>query len=252
MKSFSWRSGVAAAIFVSTTGMASAQVWTPPTIPTPANNATQVTWSIGASEPILEYAAIAKVQVTPIGAATVPVLPAVVDDEPVGVTVYFPALSTAHDAVTGLATAVASAGGVQVTVPRTTAVAAGGVLTLSNWGIDAVTRQLSADITGTRGVPNQTQVAVFTLGSPVVTGATTSFSLWLTQAGADAFSQAMGLQSLGLNSLQNARQYSFGTVSVNVAMVPEPSSVALMLAGLSAVAVVARRRHRAMASAQPA
>lgn len=115
-----------------------------------------------------------------------------------------------------------------------------------------MTHQLNADITGTRGLPSQNQVTVFTLGDAVVSGNSTSFSLWLTQAGADAFLQVVGGQGPAITALQNLQQVRFGTVSVNVAMVPEPSSVALLLAGLSVAAVAARRGRRQQGEAQSA
>ena len=252
MKSFSWRSAVAAAIFASTTGLASAQTWNPPTIPSPNSDATRVTWSVSASDTdLLDYADIFMPQVTALSPATVPALPAV-EGGAFGITVYFPALSTTRGGAGGLATSVASAGGIQIVAPKITAFVSGGTLTLSNWEINAVTHQLNADITGTRGLPSQSQVAVFTLGDAVVNGNSTSFSLWLTQAGANAFSQAVGAQGPALTALQNIQQVRFGTLSVDVAMVPEPSSVALVLAGLSVAAVAARRGRRLPAEAQPA
>lgn len=250
MKIFSWRSALAAAVVASTTGLASAQSWEPPTIPTPNNDATQVTWSVSAADTdLLDYAELFTPQVTSFLPA---IMPAPSEGEPFGLTVYFPATGTTRNGASGLATSVASAGGIQIVAPKIQAFTGGGVLTLSNWEINAVTHQLNADITGSRGLPSQSKVTVFTLGDAVVSGNTTSFSLWLTQAGADAFSQAVDAQGPAIIALQNIQQVRFGTVTVDVAMVPEPSSVALVLAGLSVAAVAARRGRRQPAEAQPA
>lgn len=253
MKRLSWRGAVTAAILVSQAGLASAQ-WIEPEPPLPNTDATRVTWSVSASDAsAIDFADVVRASVTPLSPASVPALPQVVGaDTPVGVTVYFPALNTSRDAVTGLATSVSSAGGVRISLPKTHGIALGGQITLSNWGLNAVTRQLTADITGAYGLPSQAQVAVFTLGDFSVTGDSTSFSLWLTQAGADAFTQAVGLNSLGLVGLENARASSFGSVTVDVAMVPEPTSYALAMAGVVVALAAARRSRRSTTEAQPA
>lgn len=118
MKSSSWRGAVAAAVFASIAGLASAQSWEPPTIPTPSNDETRVTWSVSASDTdLLDYADLFMPEVTVLAPATTPALSGV-EGGPVGLTVYFPAVSTTLDGVSGLATSVASAGGIQIVAPR--------------------------------------------------------------------------------------------------------------------------------------
>ncbi len=250
MKRFAWRGAVAAISLVSFAGLASAQSGNIPQIP--PGGASRLTWSVGASDTnALNFIETYSLQVTAQSPAWPGYYPEMEDGRR-GISVYFPEVKTVRVSTYGVVTSVSSAGGVQMVVPEATGIAWGGTITLSNWEINAVTRQLSADISGTGGLPSQTQVAVFTLDDYTLNGNHTSFSLWLTQAGADAFAQATGLRAFGLSALQGLRQGSFGTISVDVAMVPEPSTYALGLLGGMMVLIGVRRQSRCQARAQAA
>lgn len=244
MKRFSWRGAVATTLLASFAGLAAAEPGSPPILP---GGASQLAWSVGAANAnALAFANFFNPQMTVLQPATPAYGPAL-EGGGTGITVYFPEVSTVRVSPYGPATSVSSAGGVQVVVPNAINIASGGSITLSNWEINAVTRQLSADISGTGGLTSQTQVAMFTLDDYTLNGNSTSFSLRLTQAGADAFAQATGLHSLGLPALQAFRQDNFGTLVVDVAMVPEPATCALALVGGVMVLLGARRQARRQA-----
>lgn len=247
MKRFSWRGAVVTTLLASFTGLACAQSGNIPQIP--PGGASQLTWSVGVSDTnALHFIETYSMQVTAQSPAWPGYYPEL-EDGLRGVTVYFPEVKTVRVSTYGDVTSVGSAGGIQMVVPQINGIAWGGSITFSNWEINAVTRQLSADITGTGGLPSQTQVAVFTLDNYALNGNHTSFSLWLTQAGADAFAQATGLRAFGLSALQGFRQGSFGTISVDVAMVPEPSTYAMALVGGAMLLLGVRRQSRRQAQA---
>lgn len=248
MTRYSWRAAVAAVFFASQTGLASAQSSGAPPIPVASPAATEVTLSV--TPPDNTYAIDFADALLITAQVLAPATSSASGDPAGGGSVHLPAVSTTSDALSNLATSVRSAGGLQLTAAKLHGVATGGVFTLSNWEIDAVARQLRADISGSHGLPDQAQVAVFTLGDYSLNGGTTSFSLWLTQAGSDAFAQAAGLESLGLNALAAFSEHSVGTLTVDVAMVPEPSSCVLGLVGV-AVALGARRSRSLPAKALP-
>lgn len=241
MTRFSWRAAVAAAFFASHAGLASAQSTGVQTTPVASPAATEVALFVTPSDNTYAIDFADALLIT--AQALAPAISSASEDPAGGGSVYLPAVSTTSDALSNLVTSVRSVGGLQLAVANLRGVATGGVFTLSNWEIDAVSRQLRADISGSHGLPDQAQVAVFTLGDYSLSSGTTSFSLWLTQAGIDAFAQAAGLESLGLNALAWLSESSVGTVTVDVAMVPEPSSYALALAGV-AVALAAHRSRR--------
>lgn len=251
MTRFSWRGMLAATLVASSAGLATATPVDATPIPSPSPR--MLTWDVGAADTnALNFGQTFNAQTTVLLPAQPAYQPAM-EGWDVGITVLFPVTAAVKDPATGLTTSVSSAGGIQVVVPRAPGISSGGTITLSNWAINAVARQLSADIAGTHDLPSQSQVAVFALGDPLAVGGNTRFSLWLTEAGADAFAQAAGLQSMGLNVLNAARGGRFGTIAVDVAMVPEPATSALaLLGGALVLARLRRRSPHQEAGAQPA
>jgi hypothetical protein len=129
----------------------------------------------------------------------------------------------------------------------------GGSLTLSHLLIDFDQHTVFADINGANGIGQLSHVGMWTFaqasgtlnlaldaGTPDLAGFHAELpTLAITSTAFDLFATSMGLTTDGKKSLSAALDY--GTLSVGA--VPEASTTLLMLAGLSAMGLVTRRRR---------
>jgi hypothetical protein len=132
-------------------------------------------------------------------------------------------------------------------------VTTGGSLTLSNLLIDFDQHTVYADINGANGVGQLSHVNMWTFaqasgtlnlaldaGTPNLAGFHAEVpTLAITNTGYDVFANSLGLTKDGKASLATVLNY--GTLTVGA--VPEASTTLLMLAGLSAMGLVTRRRR---------
>lgn len=168
-----------------------------------------------------------------------------------------PIQSLTYDDATSNVTSVQSLGGLVQTVSAPNAASRGGNITVQNIRVDLGTKTLFADVSGANGLAaaniaffNYANITGSTTVPTLAAGQTATITnvlsgLTLTDAGKAALVQGLGLRGIGLTTLNNLSD--FGTLESSitiegVAAVPEPSTYALMLAGIGAVAVMARRR----------
>jgi PEP-CTERM motif len=126
----------------------------------------------------------------------------------------------------------------------------GGSLTLNNLTLDASGRHVLADVSSSEGsVASMSRVAIFDLVNLQSTpnelqawtlGSTTA-NLVLSAQGTDLFFKGLGLMEVGKAALQSVG--SFGSVSVNVGTVPEPSAWISMGLGMLGIGLLTRRRQ---------
>ena len=154
-------------------------------------------------------------------------------------------------------TGVQSLGGLVQTVAKANAASSGGNITVQNIRVDLTSKTLYADVSGANGLAssniaffNYTTLSGATTVPTLAAGqsatlTTTLAGLTLTADGKAALIKGLGLRGIGLTTLNNLTD--FGTLESSitiqgVAAVPEPSTYALMVAGIGAVALMARRR----------
>jgi hypothetical protein len=176
---------------------------------------------------------------------------------------------------------IVSQGGVFQDAPKSTA-ATGGHLIINNLTYDAATNIISADVSGNNlaGTYNlaTTHEQVFTIkaldystdGGATWTPIADPTSFPVNPAGGfeirssglflvggntgtvfSQFQQSLGLKGIGLSTLQALDTYDaatntagFGTLTVKVPAIPEPSSYAMMALGLAGVGLAVRRGRK--------
>ncbi|WP_298008419.1 PEP-CTERM sorting domain-containing protein [uncultured Aquabacterium sp.] len=132
----------------------------------------------------------------------------------------------------------------------------GGSLSVTNIHADLTTKRVYVDIVGGNGVGTLTNFylwdfATITGDTTVRAGVLTNTLSGLTIAGGiggeafNTFSKSLGLLAPGISALEGITNYGSIVSTIEVTAVPEPSSVALMLAGLGVAGVMARRRKAA-------
>lgn len=165
--------------------------------------------------------------------------------------------SFTYESTTGAFSSVTLTGGGQFAMPTTKyvfgiRVGGPGDVSLTDLTINLGSKTVSAFVSGANGVVSGTY-DIFSFasstGDTAIPGAGTySFAtsgLSLTTKGVDLISQGLKLSATGKNILSDVE--SFGTLSgtVTVTAVPEPSTYALLGAGMLAVGTMARRRRAA-------
>lgn len=186
------------------------------------------------------------------------------------VSVTAPISTLTYDNVSTTLLGIGTVGGVTLTAPVLRSVSSGGQLTVTDLNADLSTQTIYADIIGANGVGTLSHLALWHVAR--ITGSTkfygaygglavTTFSgLSLTSEGLNAFTQSLGLLTLGKSVLMGVTDFGTLTAYVNteppllshppltppwyVSPTPEPSTYALMGLGLIGL-VAARRRHAA-------
>lgn len=209
-----------------------------------------------------------KVSVAGYGYADPPIVQQDTDGFYNAVSVTAPVSTLTYDNVSTALLGIGTVGGVTLTAPVRKSVSSGGQLTVTDLNADLSTRTIYADIIGANGVGTLSHLALWHVAS--ITGSTnfygtyggpaiTTFSgLSLTSEGLDAFTQSLGLLTLGQSALMGVTNFGTLTAYVNteppllshppltppwyVSPTPEPSTYALMGLGLIGVAVAKRRR----------
>lgn len=174
-----------------------------------------------------------------------------------------PISTITYDTASSDVLGVGSVGGVTLTAPVLKSVSSGGQLTVTDLNADFSTGTIYANIIGGNGVGTLSHLALWHIAS--ITGntnlngsysLTTLSGLSLTTEGFNAFSQSLGLLTLGKSALMGVTD--FGTITTYiepppltrpplpppwyVSPTPEPSTYAMMGLGLLGLAIVRRRR----------
>lgn len=176
-----------------------------------------------------------------------------------------------------VATQVTTAGGALQTAASSNIATTGGSLSVTNLRVDLVNKKVFADLNGGNGVGLRTNVDLWSIGSIIETDSTfttntgnpnpttflyptlaagqsqviTSYNqirgLSINAAAYELFATSLGLTANGRNSLSTVTDFGVinSAISVKVTAVPEPSTYAMMVAGLVGLGVVARRRRAA-------
>jgi hypothetical protein len=148
-----------------------------------------------------------------------------------------------------------TSGGLRLTPEIDQVVTSGGMLSITNLTVDTDLGVIYGDLAGNNGVVALNHFQLFTYADrqgalDVDTSGpwrtTLTFTgLGLTSPAIAYFNQALGIYPSVSGML--GKVTDFGTLTFNVAAVPEPSTTALMGIGLVALGVVSRRRVRRQA-----
>jgi hypothetical protein len=160
----------------------------------------------------------------------------------------------------GLPSVVSLKGTVLLTANNDDLLTGGGSIQFDNMRVDAARGVLVADVTGGNDLGTVNNVDMFSLKNMAVTvpgssgdSGSTSFSIAsMTSQGFDVWHSALSLtpdlgDPLWQRFTSNASLWSFGTLTVGVAMVPENSTWAMMALGLAGVGVAGARRRSLLA-----
>jgi len=184
-----------------------------------------------------------------------------------------PITSLTIESTTGQVLSAATTGGATQTAVALKSVSTGGSLTVTDLNVDLANKKVFATIIGGNGVGTLTNFYLWDImgtpsydpdgtfisydpstaivGPTTVAGAgtytTTLNGLRITADGFTQFSKSLGLLSLGKSALSGVADFGTITstiVATNAAVIPEPSTYALMGLGLVGMSLVARRRAK--------
>lgn len=200
----------------------------------------------------------AKITTAAYGKAT-PTITKDTDGFYTNISVSAPISSLVLDTNTFDVTNVNTKGGLTLTAPVVKSVSSGGSLTVTDLKVDLTSKTIYATLIGGNGVGTLSNFALWNYSTLV--GPTTFTKagdyiddisgLSLTAAGTTAFTQSLGLLSLGKAALSGITDY--GTIhsaihtvidpsSLVTPAIPEPSTYALMGLGVAGIALARRRK----------
>lgn len=206
-----------------------------------------------------------KVSVASYGYADPPIVHQDTDGFYIAASVMAPISTLTYDNVSKAVLGIGTVGGVTLTAPVRRSVSSGGQLTVTDLNADLSTRTIYADIIGGNGVGTLSHLALWHIasitGGPALSGGgslTTLSGLSLSSEGLNAFTQSLGLLTLGKSALMGVTD--FGTITTYieppllshtpltppwyVSPTPEPSTYALMGLGLAGMVMARRRQAR--------
>jgi hypothetical protein len=162
-------------------------------------------------------------------------------------------------------TQVATAGGALQQSTGTNIATTGGSLSVTNLRVDLVEKKVYADLNGGNGVGLKANTYLWDIGTitgpttftlptnigpegTIISAANTLTGLKINAAAFEIFATSLGLTANGRTSLSTVTD--FGVIQSNISVkvtpaIPEPSTYAMMVAGLVGLGVVARRRRAA-------
>lgn len=194
------------------------------------------------------------------GIVTTAAGPATVTSDGVTISAAAPVLTMSGEldmgANTFTATNVRTMGGALMTAAKKNFATTTGSLSVTGITVDLTTKAIFADLTGANGVGtvngvhvwNYANIAgptVFPVEVGVVNANNTLTGLTITSTAFDLFGKSLGLTAGGKAAMQSIDDYGTMVASINVTVVPEPSTYALMGLGLVGLAFAAKRARRA-------